>query len=273
MCVSSAPALFAGTKGYIGTAEHPEHGFIHVIGYQNQAANLHGEANAMILPFPTAEAMGPENVVDLGETYRALLTNMVEACRPEVRYRTLSKGLGGGLLNGGSYAKVFQHGIYHVVLASDPELVPAALEQVPEGKRPRISEELMQWYAAIYPGHAIAVCCFSNVSAAESEPLFWWYKPKGGKDALPFFPAVDAHSGRLPNLFARVQVDHGIVVGYDEHHKDSIANRFKNGLPPRIADFLSPYLRGFYPSGRFENGDFFVKNKTLKRGHSAEAAS
>lgn len=263
MCVSSSVALFAGTKGYIGSVNHPKHGFIHVLGYQNKVLNLHTSPNAMILPFPTSNEMGAENIIELG-LYKNILNQMVEMFNPRPR-TFMTKGM--SLSNSASYVKVFQSGIYHVILASNPSLVLAALEQVPEEKRPTIKPELMEWYTWQYPEHAIAICCFNNKEQAEADPLFWWYTPKH-KDAPLFFPAVDSHSGKLPNLLSQVYVDHALVLGLEDSPSGT-TNPFKQ--TPVIGEFLNSRLRGFQFKGELPNGDFFVLNGSLQRHVNLEA--
>ncbi|MEU8712227.1 hypothetical protein [Streptomyces sp. NPDC048663] len=47
--------MFSGTIVYCGRQHHPEHGLIHVLGYQNSAANLADGPNAMLLHLPTRQ--------------------------------------------------------------------------------------------------------------------------------------------------------------------------------------------------------------------------
>jgi hypothetical protein len=55
MCVSTDRAEFSGTTLYAGRRHHPQHGLIHVLGYQNTAANLATGPNAMLLHLPAIE--------------------------------------------------------------------------------------------------------------------------------------------------------------------------------------------------------------------------
>ena len=52
MCVSAGLAQFTGTILYLGRRNHPEHGQVFVLGYENRATNLSEGPNAMLLHFP-----------------------------------------------------------------------------------------------------------------------------------------------------------------------------------------------------------------------------
>ncbi|MFG3165809.1 hypothetical protein [Streptomyces sp. NPDC048200] len=174
MCVSTGEAAFTGTTLYGGRPRHPEHGLIHVLGYQNTVANLADGPNAMVLHLPTYR-MGRRNFLSVG-TASDLLQSMVDAVKP----------VGAGPLPdtmdwmGGDAApavQVFEHDVYTVLLAHDPAALPAALARVPEHRRPALGGELWRFYEERYPGQAIAVCCLDNKQAARAKPLLMWYPP------------------------------------------------------------------------------------------------
>ena len=277
MCCSSKPAKFTGTKGYIGEAHTVAQGYVHVLGYQNDAVSLIEGGNAMILPFPAASPMTPENVIDLGDHGKNLLNTLTSWYFPDV-YATKGGGLRGMHLNS-ARAHVFNSGVYTVVLASSPSQVIPALSRVDESKRPVISEELMTFYQNTYPGWSIAVCCFNNRDKRTSEPMFWWYKPMDGNSL--FFPAVDSHDGNPPKFFHegnpwRVWVDHQILIGSDAYEEGGAAQTLR-------ADFYDSFIpdektRSFFPkrllgrefrslrSGTMANGDFRIPTSSV-RGH------
>ena len=80
---------------------------------------------------------------------------------------------------------MFEHDIYTVVLAADATLIPEALSLVPEHRRVPANRPLFYFYARMYPGYAVALCCFDNRDAARSDPLLLWYSrgPYGGDGA------------------------------------------------------------------------------------------
>lgn len=262
MCVSMAPAEFTGTTLYCGRLHHPEHGLIHVLGYQNTAANLADGPNAMLLHLP-ARHMSRRNFLSVGRD-ADVLERMVDAVRP-VSVGVVDDSIawmGGGP---GPAVEVFEHDVYTVVLARDPRAVPAALAEVPDHRRPALNPELFDFYAERYPAHAIAVCCFDNARAAQAKPLLMWYPPHD-PDLLTL-PALDCHTGAVPDLDAPVHADHWVILGTDEAPADW-------GSPVEYAPAMRHSLRGYLPDtvagrhfhGSLPNGDFAISHDDLLTG-------
>src|SRR5262245_28130325 len=65
MCVSANRARFRATVVYCGRVDHPAHGLIEVLGYQNTATNRSAGPNAMLLHLPT-KSIGPSHFIDVG---------------------------------------------------------------------------------------------------------------------------------------------------------------------------------------------------------------
>lgn len=261
MCCSSKLAKFEGTQGYIGEVEHPTHGLVHVMGYQNKAKNLFSGPNAMLLHFPAKEEMTASNVIDLGDAGgKKILDQWKDRLFPEDGYK-MSKSSSRGFTNS---VQVFDTGIYMVVMSPKPSLITSALAEVPENKRPEISAELLAWYETHYPGWTLAVCCFDNRDAIKADPLFWWYKPL---DPMRLhFPAVDSHDGTPPKLEHQgrawgVHTDHVIVLGSDKFLPNGKAEKLKadyrDVLPEASRPFFPERIIGAdYRRRRFPNGDF-----------------
>ncbi|MBB1247009.1 hypothetical protein GL263_26190, partial [Streptomyces durbertensis] len=216
MCVSMAPARFSGTTLYVGRRHHPTHGLIHVLGYQNSAANLHDGPNAMLLHLPSAQPVTPDNFISAGKSDK-ILSRMVDALRPVAPAAPGGMDWMGGAPRSAA-VRVFDHDVYTVLLAEDATLIPAAISRVPRRRRPRLDPALMEFYAAHYPHHTIAVCCFDNVQARRAKPLLLWYHPLD--DQLLTAPALDCHTGGPPDLTADVPVDHWVILGTDEAPAD-----------------------------------------------------
>jgi hypothetical protein len=214
----------------------------HLMGYQNVAENLSPGPNAMILPFPAANLMGPHSVLDTS-SYPKLLDNYAAALQR--RTRSATKGSRGIAMNGADSVQVFDSGKYTIVLATNPEDIPGALNQVPEHKRPKLNEAIFSAYKKWYPNWPIALCCFGVEEKAKeeektssilqqaraslgrrvrvfdydsedgpkmkSEPLLWWYVPRNPNKL--FVPGLDAHDGGVPKLYEDVLVDHSVVFG------------------------------------------------------------
>lgn len=275
MCVSLAPAKFSKTTLYIGEALKGNK-LVHVLGYQNTAQNLSDvpqvlssarrqrtdafwesmmdelpgtTGNAMILPFPAAEEMTEENVIDTSGCKR-ILKDMASAIRPSTR--------GGALLSasyGAKSVRVFDTGIYTVVLATAPTLIPGVLNQVPEAKRPPLNEEVFEAYEKWYPGWQVALCCFNNSEAVEADPLMWWYEPKFPKGL--FAPGLDSHTGGVPVLDSDVDVDHTIVLGSYRMGEKGYEVRYSDkSVPDATMALLPDRVIGESFGGSYRNGDF-----------------
>ncbi len=169
MCVSAGLAQFTGTILYLGRRNHPEHGQVFVLGYENRATNLSEGPNAMLLHFPGYPvALCCFDNTEARESEPLLL--WYKPMNPDPREIAWM----------GSHAEtveVFDRGIYTVVLASNARCIPDALDQIPVRKRIAINRPLFDFYAEHFSGYPVALCCFDNTEARESEPLLLWYKP------------------------------------------------------------------------------------------------
>jgi hypothetical protein len=271
VCVSSAPAVFRETTLYLGRCHHPEHGRIHVLGYQNTALSHTDQPNAMLLHLP-GTGVTQANFVDTSGSPH-LLTDMTTALGPP-----LSRGYGAA--PGGPAVEVFEHDIYTVVLASDATLIPDALSQVPSHKRIPANRPLFDFYARRYPDYAVALCCFNNRDAARSAPLLLWYEPL--RPDRVELPAIDSHTGDIPELGTPVSVDHWVILGTDEESPSWDLGPASNDLtqwrsapmhwtPADLSGPTGPFLpkniAGRTYNGTFANGDFMIPTTDLTAGH------
>ncbi|MDA0564207.1 hypothetical protein LG943_07690 [Streptomonospora sp. S1-112] len=261
MCVSMAPADFFATTLYAGRLRHPQHGLVHVVGYQNSARNLAEGPNAMVLHFP-ARALGRGNFVPVGGAEH-VLADMVRALPP----LPVSPGAAMDWMDAGGAppVEVFDHDVYTVLVAEDATLIPAALDRVPPKRRPRLDPGLLRFYTERYPGHVFAVCCFDNAERRQAKPLLVWYAPHD-PDLLAA-PALDSHTGGAPDPAARVRTDHTVLFGTDEaapgwgspvHYRDT--------LGPGLAPFLPRAVVGARFHGWMPNGDFAIPHADLLAG-------
>jgi hypothetical protein len=261
MCCTLEPAKLSKTILYAGDTTIDGQ-YRHVLGYQNKAENLFTGPNAMILPFPSAERMGPDNVIDVGEN-KTVLADMAEAL--ERRDRRFAKGMRSlsmgedALL--GSYVEVFDSGDYTVVLAADARDIPQVLNRVPENKRPRINREIFAAYAQWYPNWPIALCCFEAKKAVENQPMLWWYLPTS-HDTL-FLPGLDGHSGHVPNLKEKVDREHSIVVGTTAKTAQLTSQGSKVIYGSTLSTDLKKFVPEYVVGGKMHlptpNGDFQVR--------------
>ncbi|MFF4351547.1 hypothetical protein [Streptomyces sp. NPDC001530] len=255
MCVSMDQAEFSGTTLYGGRLRHPVHGLIHVLGYQNTAVNLADGPNAMLLHLPTYR-MSQDNFLSVGSS-SDVLERMVDAVRPiSARAPADMDWMG---WDATPEVQVFEHDIYTVLLAHTPTALPAALAQVPEHKRPRLGEALLRFYEERYPGRAVAVCCFDN---AQAKPLLMWYPPID-PDLLTL-PALDCHTGDVPDLSSQVPVDHWVLFGTDEAPKEwGFPVDHDENMRHDLRQFLPSTVVGRYFGGTLPNGDFSIGHEDL----------
>lgn len=275
MCVSSASAMFSETTLYHGRCHHPEHGRIHVLGYQNTAYSRADQPNAMLLHLP-GTGMTQDNFVDTTAS-RDILTAMTRTLSPPLsRHGAAPGGLPRAALPD---VEVFEHDIYTVVLARNATLIPDALGLVPEHKRIPVNRPLFDFYARLYPDYAVALCCFNNRDAARSAPLLLWYDPLH-PDRVEL-PAIDCHTGGIPAIGGPVDVDHWVVLGTDEespswnlgpvpHDLTRWRSTRMRWTPEDLAGPAGPFLptniAGRTYSGMLANGDFMIPTTDLAIG-------
>lgn len=259
MCVSMFPAKLSRTVGMVNYTNHPSHGPIVVVGYQNRVQNQHAGANAMILHFPAAEEMTQANFIDTTSAPN-ILKDMVAAITPATRgYLSYAKGLN---VEG---IRIFEYGIYTVAVTSNASLLYRVLQSdvIPADRRPDINKEVFDFYQHELKDHGFALCCFNNSEASLATPILVWYEPNRS-DTLAF-PGIDAHNGEAPNLYEMVEVDHTIILasdglgvnGYEVHYTDRIS--------PELAAYLPKYVVGRRSySGKMPNADFLFSRREME---------
>jgi hypothetical protein len=260
MCVSLELAEFSGTILYCGRRLHPEHGWIEVLGYQNTAVNLAAGPNAMLLHLP-AVSVTSRQFLPTGRA-DSVLRDMLRAVQPVAAGPAL---MGMDWMDGTRHVEVFQRDIYTVVLADSATHIPSALDRVEPRKRPALNHELFAFYADLFPGYPVALCCFDNADAAEAKPLVLWYQPLD-HDRL-MLPAIDSHTGTVPDLGTDVMTDHWLLFGSDDADGDwGEPVRYDAQLRRKLLDFLPPRVMGVQATGALPNGDFALGYDDLLHG-------
>lgn len=252
-----APATFSGTRLYAGRKNHPRLGEIEVLGYQNMAVNLSPTPNGMILHIPAR--LTQDNFIHVGNS-SSILTRMVEALEPPM----FGGSYGGAPMQGGAPAGVqmFEHDVYTVLLAEDPTQIPNALNYVAPNKRPPLDPGLFQFYAQVYPRHSIVLCCFDNMDSYLAKPLLLWYKP-AYKDWI-VTPALDGHTGGVPDLNSMVATDHWLLYGADNAPEGvGVPVRYDYGMDPGLREFLPDRVVGMKHAWPAPNGDFGLSIQDL----------
>jgi hypothetical protein len=285
MCVTLGAARLSKTILYAAEVCPDGMEVLHVLGYQNSVQNLssNGAArgNAMILPFPALPGtMTRKNVVPTDQC-----PHILEDLAETVRWQNATRSLGIAK-DAGPGVEVFDTGIYTVVLAEDAGAIPGALKRVPAAKRPALNPPIFDAYARWYPDWTIALCCFNNAEAARATPLLWWYRPANPEEL--FAPALDCHSGEVPDLNAEVVVDHTVAVGsyvmdredfwssLPKYHKrgaevwESLERLtrvpYRDTVPAAAHPFLCNHAVGSIYERKMPNGDFVCALKRLREG-------
>ena len=257
-CCSLAPAKFSQTLGWAGEARY-QGKLVHLLGYQNRVQNLATSGgNAMLLPLPARpKSMSPKNILDTSSCPH-LLIDMENSLTP------MSKSRGGHEPRSAG-AVVFDHDIYTIVLAENPQAIPAALKQVKAERRPALSPEIFKSYGRWYPGWTFALCCFNNRDAASARPMVWWYEPCQPEKL--FFPALDAHDGKPPDLKAQVGVDHMLMVS--SHQMGPTAGSsvvYREKLSGAMQSLAPSRALGRPQRGQMLNGDFYFDCADVRQG-------
>jgi len=263
MCVSAGAAELSGTILFAGRRLHRVHGWVEVLGYQNVAVNLAAGPNAMLLHLPARKVTSAQ-FLDVGR-YDRILRDMAVAALPTMgRGRSLSAEVD---WMGSGRVEVFEHDIYTVVLAERATDIPRALERVPARKRPTVSCELLEFYADCFPRHPVALCCFDNAEVIQAKPLMLWYRPLDEERLV--VPAIDCHTGAVPDLKASVRTDHTVIFATDraiEGWGEPVSYSQAGQMRHDLRAFLPEQVLGEQFTETLPNGDFAIAHEDLVRG-------
>ncbi len=221
--------------------------------------------NAMILPIP--DAVGNIELIDT-TTCPNFLKDIRSALTPRSR---------GGLRRGSFGAdsaksvRIIEFDVYTIVIAKSAKDLAKAIKSdaISEDRRPALNDEIFKAYAKWYPNWAIAVCCFSNTDAQRAKPLLFSYEPTKQDDPdYLFVPSLDAHDGKVPDLNAKVDVDHTIFVSTPDMSEDRAMTVFYSDpeIALGVAELLPRKVTGKVVSGQYRNGDVVFKCSDLEAG-------
>ena len=263
MCISTKPSRMSDTTIYAGHARLDDK-FVHVLGYQNTADNLHDGPNAMILPLPTRVPVSQKNVIDVSGLDN-LMKDFRDAIEPATKGGNYRGFLGDDMRK--SKAIVFDSGAYTVVLAQDAMDIPEALKRVPENKRPEANMELFKEFRVMYPNWPVAVCCYDG--SIKTTPMFWWFEPI--YPGMLFAPALDAHNGKPPDLDVEVGVDHMLVFGSTMLAAAGNTVPYSKEPSQELFSFLPKKVVGTSVRGSLLNGDFWYPADKIGREYKVRS--
>jgi hypothetical protein len=127
-----------------------------------------------------------------------------------------------------------------------------------------VNPELFEFYRDVFPDHSVALCCFDNAEAQRAKPLLIWYEP-ADRDRI-VLPALDCHTGAIPDRDALVHRDHWLLFGSDDSPQmwgEPVA--YAPGMRHSLRAFLPDRVTGIEVTGdQFPNGDFAISRTDLR---------
>jgi len=234
--------------------DNPDKRTWHVSGYQNNALDLSGNPNCMLLHFPGDEIRtihGPETT----HRFMADMTRVLPALEPLRDFRN-SRGTRSA---SNFQPRVEEYGDYHVVLAQDDTNILDMLEAVPEQRRPprtKQLEALVNWYQQKFENYCFVLACFVG-EVRPIHPIVVEYVPHN--DDVLFVPGLEAHDGLPPVIGQPVERDFRVAFGlqvcpqpvqvqYTDHAirgqrwaPDDVTGMYDNRLQGPNQDYVVPY--------------------------------
>lgn len=264
-CVSLGPAHFSDTRGLAAEVQ-VEGKVYHLLGYQNAARNLlplrknQASGNALFLPIPAKpKSMGPKNLLD---------TSTASHCLEDMEYAMVRRdgpqASGTPAAAASPMVQVFDHDIYTIVLAESATAIPQALAKVPAARRPQLNKAIFDAYQRWYPGWTFALCCFETRRQTEAKPMLWYYQPLNPHQL--FFPALDAHDGKPPNLNALVDTDHSLMVSSFQMKGGKVVEYRDDGMTAGLRQWLPAKVIGAEFHRKMINGDFVMDLNAVRQG-------
>jgi hypothetical protein len=251
MCITLHASKLSSTKLYAGETLI-DGVYHHVLAYKNHARNDHTRGpNAMVLPIPAKNALGPESAFDT-RAFKGFLDDICNSTK------ALTLGMDARRSRGLS---VFDVGSYTVVVGTKMGKAMRTVSELPTDKRPEMNPKVLSAMAELYPGWAFAFCIWDSAKVLDAEPLLFAYEPR--VPSVLFAPALDAHDGNPPSL-DHVDVDHIVSFGSTLKPTGTVPVKYRTALPPEVASILPTHAVGERVTGRLGNGDFWYATSKLR---------
>ena len=256
MCVTTLEAQLSKTRIGAWDILHPQYGYRHVLAYQNNAQNLADSPNCMLLHIPGNEPLSAENIINTENDVEILL---------EMEYDVLGRPRVFASQN-----QVVEMGVYHLGLLNDfsKESIENTLNQIPENKRPQISQEIIQFYNNVFSGFPLVLCCFNNKDAKDASPVMLHFNPR--YPDMFQFNTLDSHGG-LPDLNENIKFQQTIITG--SYKLNQAGNGFQAFLHEQASEGLKKWLPKFGTALKVEdvllNRDLLIGVKEIQEGGDA----
>jgi hypothetical protein len=263
MCITTNHADLSATK----ILSIPLDNGRHFISYSNKVKNLSGKPNSMILPIPGET---DPSMFHNTEKYAKFMDEITKKCNYEEDYLGIRSR---GMSKSKSLFMQFESGQYTIGLTKSLQGIKDFIGNLPEDKRPEITEDLQKFFSEKYKGWSFAVCVFDSEKTIDSQPIAFEYIPMAYN--LIFYPTVDSHDGGAPNINEMVDTDHTFIYEHTGVMKDR--GKFdKTSVTldtPNVPDFLKDRkYRMVYVRGLQSNGDSFINMDDLSRTDFSEDA-
>ena len=227
----------------------------HFIAYSNSVKNESGEPKAMVFAVP-----GKTNQSLFYDTtkYKDFLNEIIKKSRLDedyygISYRGLSKSL--------SFDS-FTLGNYTVGLADNFDGILNFINSQPEEKKPKIKEELSEFFKNHYYNMSFVVCLFDSNKTIDAQPIAFEYKPFFSDEL--YFPTMDSHNGLAPVLNSAVRVDHTFIYEHTGKPDRELNQEFVT-LKADVPSFLqNRKFRTITAKGTATNGDVFIDLNNLQ---------
>lgn len=254
MCITSLEAELSATIIGLWDIEHPRYGYRHVLAYQNAPQNLADGPNCMILPIPTFSELTQDCVLNTEDDVD-LLRNMARRVLPNTR---------GFAIGGSGQNYTFEMGVYHLAIFNDlsADKIQNSLAQIPEDKRPYISQNLIDFYCTTYPSYPLLLCCFNNRDAKMASPILVHYPPVFPNTFM--FNTLEGH-GTAPVIGEPVEYHQKVLVG-SCRIKEAFGDYKDVEYPdvsPELLPFLPRFVQGAQLAGRLPNNDFLINTHNI----------
>jgi len=262
MCITVNHAKLSKTKILSLTLESGNH----FIAYSNTVVNLSGKPNAMILPIPGETK--PEWFHNT-ESYKEFLDEITDNSDFMKNYLGLISRSAKGI----STLEKFELGMYSVGLSNDFDGIKQFINELPENKRPVVSEELQNFFQNKYAGWSFAICTFDSEKTIDAQPIAFEYKPFFTE--FLYFPTMDGHDGKAPKIDSAVESDHTFIY----EHTGSMEGELPEGrsypynkkfitLNAEVPMFLqNRKYRTIYQGGKVANSDTYIDLIELKKSN------
>lgn len=253
MCCTVHEARLSNTIIYAAKANHPVHGPVNVLGYQNTVEAYSSEPNAMILPVP-AVSLSAENIVDA-----TLFSEILKTYRSETEEHTFGEDDDiqiRGMAAASAAVEIVKSGSYTVLLSESLASAVIALAKLdlPSYSKPTLPFRMIAPLSQLYRKWPFAVCCFDAVTRNQ-EPFFLWYKPLPGYEDVLFAPAIDAHDGGPPKQ-EMVYRDHTLIFSDEQADAIPTLNDAISEVPEAHRWMFTTKVKGQTVQGPYANGDF-----------------